>query len=212
MNYLDLITAVLGLMYIFLEVRVSIWMWVVGFVMQMLGIVLYYQKGLYADCGMEFYYLAMTIYGFWAWTRVRPTPNPSCNGVEPDSSAQPTPLPDGRGSGVGLLPTRLYLPALLVLCLLWVLIWWLLVTFTNSTVPVADSFTTAMSIVGIWALARKYVEQWLLWIAVDAVSCYLYFLKEIPFKGSLYALYFIIAIVGFFRWRRQALGKLTVEN
>ena len=113
---------------------------------------------------------------------------------------------------MGLLPTRLYLPALLVLCLLWALIWWLLVTFTNSTVPVADSFTTAMSIVGIWALARKYVEQWLLWIAVDAVSCYLYFLKEIPFKGSLYALYVIIAIVGFFRWRRQALGNLTVEN
>ena len=212
MNYLDLITAVLGLMYIFLEVRVSIWMWVVGFVMQLLGIVVYYQKGLYADCGMEFYYLAMTVYGFWAWTRKSPTPNPSCNGVEPDSSAQPTPLPDWRGSGVGLLPTRLYLPALLVLCLLWVLIWWLLVTFTNSTVPVADSFTTAMSIVGIWALARKYVEQWLLWIAVDTVSCYLYFLKEIPFKGSLYALYVIIAIVGFFRWRRQALGKLTVEN
>ena len=44
-------------------------MWVVGFFMQSLGIVLYYQKGLYADCGMEFYYLAMTVYGFIAWMR-----------------------------------------------------------------------------------------------------------------------------------------------
>ena len=60
-NWLDFTTAALGLAYIILEYRASIWMWAVGFVMQALGIVLYYQKGLYADCGMEFYYIAMTV-------------------------------------------------------------------------------------------------------------------------------------------------------
>ena len=66
-HWLDITTTVLGLLYILLEVKASIWMWLVGFLMQSLGIVLYYQKGLYADCGMEFYYLAMTIYGFVSW-------------------------------------------------------------------------------------------------------------------------------------------------
>ena len=60
-HWLDMLTTILGLAYIVLEYRASIWMWVVGFFMEALGIVLYYQKGLYADCGMEFYYLAMTI-------------------------------------------------------------------------------------------------------------------------------------------------------
>ena len=53
LNPLDIVTTVLGLAYILLEYRASVWMWVVGFIMQALGIVLYYQKGLYADCGIN---------------------------------------------------------------------------------------------------------------------------------------------------------------
>ncbi|MBR1469041.1 MAG: nicotinamide mononucleotide transporter, partial [Prevotella sp.] len=68
-HWLDLLTTILGLAYIILEYRASVWLWAVGFAMQSLGIVLYYEKGLYADCGMEFYYLAMTVYGWWNWTR-----------------------------------------------------------------------------------------------------------------------------------------------
>lgn len=184
-HWLDITTTVLGLLYILLEVRASIWMWLVGFVMQLLGIILYYQKGLYADCGMEFYYLAMTVYGFICWRFGR-------------KKATKGELP------ITHFPRRLILPWLLGLAALWGGIWWLLVTFTDSNVPIADSFTTALSVLGIWALAHKYVEQWLFWIAVDVVSCYLYFLKEIPFKGSLYGLYVVIAIVGFVRWRRVA--------
>ena len=66
-HWLDITTTVLGLAYILLEYKASVWMWAVGFMMQALGIVLYYQKGLYADCGMEFYYLAMTVYGYFRW-------------------------------------------------------------------------------------------------------------------------------------------------
>ena len=69
--------------------------------------------------------------------------------------------------------------------------------------PVADAFTTALSFVGIWALARKYLEQWLIWIVVDVVTCALYFHKGIPFKASLYGLYVAIAIFGYLKWRRD---------
>ena len=68
-HWLDITTTVLGLAYILLEYKASVWMWLIGFLMQALGIVLYYRKGLYADCGMEFYYLAMTLYGWWRWIR-----------------------------------------------------------------------------------------------------------------------------------------------
>jgi nicotinamide mononucleotide transporter len=51
-------------------------------------------------------------------------------------------------------------------------------------------------------LAHKYLEQWFIWIAVDVVTCVLYAYKELPFKSGLYALYVVIAIMGFFRWRR----------
>lgn len=185
-HWLDLLTTVLGLAYILLEYRASIWLWAVGFAMQSLGIVLYYQKGLYADCGMEFYYLAMTVYGWWNW--MRPSKNPSHGGGEGERP-------------IRLFPLRLALLwACITLCV-WGALYWFLVTCTDSRVPVADSFTTALSFVGIWALARKYLEQWLIWIVVDVVTSVLYFYKDIPFKASLYAIYVVIAIFGYRRWR-----------
>ena len=193
-HWLDITTTVLGLQYIIFELRASLWMWFCGFVMQVLGIVLYYQKGLYADCGMEFYYMAMTVYGFVCWR-----------------------FGHSRHKRNGALaithfPRRLILPWVIGMVALWGGIYWLLITLTDSTVPLADSFTTALSVLGIWALAHKYVEQWLFWIAVDVVSCYLYFLKDIPFKGSLYGLYVCIAVAGLVRWSRQAVPSTSAAG
>ena len=185
--WLDMLTTALGLAYILFEYRASIWLWAVGFAMQSLGIVLYYQKGLYADCGMEFYYLAMTVYGFWNWTR----------GTKKASTAQAKPLP------VTHFPLRLAAIWAVATLAIWAALYTFLVTCTDSRVPLADSFTTALSFVGIWALARKYLEQWLIWIVVDVVTCVLYFYKDIPFKASLYALYVVIAVLGYRKWRGQ---------
>ena len=199
-HWLDITTTILGLAYILLEYKASIWMWAVGAVMQILGIVLYYQKGVYADCGMEFYYLAMTAYGYWKWQKDPPLP--SLKGSE-----------DLRGDlerSISHIPSRIALYWGTLFLLLWALIWWLLSTFTDSTVPVADAFTTSLSLLGIWALAHKYLEQWFVWIAVDIVTCVLYFHKDIPFKASLYGLYVIIAIFGYLRWRRMMKAQQSI--
>lgn len=180
-HWLDITTTALGLAYILLEYKASVWMWVVGFFMQSLGIVLYYQKGLYADCGMEFYYLAMTVYGFIAWMRHKQKTSDLPIRHMPKNTAL-------VWVGLGLV--------------FWLVIYLILSHFTNSRVPIADSFTTAFSIVGIWALARKYLEQWFVWIIVDIVTCCLYFYKDIPFKASLYGLYVIIAVFGYFKWKK----------
>ena len=181
-HWLDITTTLLGLLYILFEYRASAWLWFVGFLMQTLGIVLYYQKGLYADCGMEFYYLSMTIYGYWKWVR---------------GAANQQALPITR------FPRKLIIPWCALILAVWGIIYWLLITFTNSNVPLIDSFTTALSIVGIWALAHKYLEQWFIWIVVDVVTCGLYFYKDIPFKGGLYALYIIIAVFGYRKWKQM---------
>lgn len=186
-HWLDIVTTVLGLAYILLEYKASAWLWLVGFVMQALGIVLYYQKGLYADCAMEFYYISMTVYGYWRWIRKVPATG---NGGKKAATL-----------AIRHFPRRLVLPWVLIIAAVWAVIYFLLVNYTNSTVPLADSFTTALSMVGIWALAHKYLEQWFIWIAVDIVTCLLYFHKDIPFKASLYGLYVVIAVFGYRKWR-----------
>ena len=188
---LDIITALLGLAYILFEFYASKWMWAVGFIMQLLGIVLYYQKGIYADCAMEFYYLGMTVYGFLCWKGFLHRSAAKAQGAMPI-----THMPQQRGLLFALLAAAL-----------WGAIYYLLDNFTDSTVPALDSFTTALSMVGIWALAHKYLEQWIVWIMVDIVTCFLYHTKGLPFKSALYALYVVIAIAGFFRWRKLMLAE-----
>ena len=190
LRLLDILGFVVGLVYLWLEYKASIWLWLASIVMPLIDLFLYYKAGLYADFGMAIYYVLAGIYGFIAWKWFKPAGNDT-------GQASERPITHFKRSQV--------LPALAVTLLLWAGIWWILVTFTNSTVPVADAFTTALSIVALWALSQKYAEQWLLWLAVDLVCTILYVRKGIPFKAAIYGLYTIIAVFGYRKWLQQIL-------
>ena len=183
---LDIITTVLGLIYILLEYRASIYLWLIGIIMPALDIMLYWQHGLYGDAGMAVYYTLAAIYGFAIWKF----------GKKHDQEEK-------REMPITHMRKKLYLPTLVFFLAAWGITYYVLVTFTNSTVPVLDGFTNALSFVGLWALARKYIEQWFFWIIVDTVCCYLYVGKGIPFKAGLYGLYVIIAIAGYWKWKKM---------
>ncbi len=185
LRLLDILGFVVGLVYLWLEYKASIWLWLASIVMPAIDLFLYYKAGLYADFGMAIYYVLAGVYGFLAWKFFKP-------------AVDGGPKPEGRP--VTHFRRKQILPALVAGLLLWWGIWWILVTFTNSTVPVADAFTTALSIVALWALAQKYAEQWLLWLAVDLVCCVLYVRKGIPFKAAIYGLYTVIAVFGYRKW------------
>ena len=184
LDWLDILTTVLGLIYILLEYRASVWLWLFGIIMQALDIYLYWSHGLYGDAGMACYYVLAAIYGFAIW-KLKKTRNTHEE------------LPIIR------MPRDKYLPVAACFFLAWGVTYYILIRWTNSTVPLQDSFTNALSFVGMWALARKYVEQWLFWIVVDAVCSVLYIQKGIPFKAGLYGLYVVIAVVGYFKWMKM---------
>ena len=183
-DWLDLFTTILGLIYIWLEYRAHIALWIVSIIMPALDIYLYYRHGLYGDAGMAVYYTAAGIYGYVAWRFG-------------DRKDNPSPL------YIRHTPTRLYLPITLCFLAAWAATYYVLITWTNSTVPVLDAFTNAMSFIGLWALSRKYIEQWMFWIVVDVVCTVLYIQKGIPFKAGLYGLYVVIAVMGWFKWKQM---------
>jgi nicotinamide mononucleotide transporter len=183
MENLEILGTIVGLVYLWLEYKASIYLWLAGVIMPAIYILVYYDTGLYADAGINVYYLFATVYGWMCWTF------------------------RGKKHGKGALPithtpVRFIRPLVLVFLATFGVIAWILITFTDSDVPFLDSFTTALSIVGMWMLARKYVEQWLIWIGVDIVSSGLYGYKELNYTAALYALYTIIAIFGFLKWKR----------
>lgn len=224
-HWLDIVTTILGLIYLVLEYRASIALWVVGIVMPAMDIYLYWSHGLYGDAGMAVYYTLAAIYGYAVWKfgakwkrmlkRKASGAAGSDKALEDDGSDKAVDVAgsdkavDAAGGSseelpITFFPRRLILRTLGFFLLAWAATYYVLVAYTNSTVPLLDAFTNALSFVGLWALARKYVEQWLFWIAVDVVCCYLYVVKGIPFKAGLYGLYVVIAVMGYRKWKGLA--------
>ncbi len=181
LNFLEIFGTIVGLVYLWLEYRASIYLWIAGIVMPAIYIFVYYKAGLYADFGINIYYLIAAIYGwvFWMWGGEKSKDLPIIH-----------------------TPGKCYLPLFLVFVVSFLGIAWILIAYTDSNVPWLDSFTTALSIVGMWMLARKYIEQWFAWILVDIICCGLYIYKDLYFTSALYGLYSIIAIFGYFKWKK----------
>lgn len=180
---LQIVGTALGLIYLWLEYRANIWLWVVGAIMPMVHGALYLHSGIYADAAMQLYYVLAGVYGLIIWRR--------------------------KPKGGGELPIRhtpiRWIPSLVATyAILHVVLYFLLTEFTDSRVPILDSMSTALCIVAMWMLSRKLVEQWLVWLVVDMISVGLYLYKDIPITGALYAIYCILAIAGYMRWRRVA--------
>lgn len=174
----------LGLLYLWLEYRADIRLWIVGLIMPLVHGALYYKSGLYADCSMQVYYVLAGLYGWLVWRNA--------------------PKKQSKAVSIGHTPLRL-IPVLAgVYAAAHAALYLLLTHFTNSTVPFWDAMTTALSIVAMWMLSRKLVEQWLVWLVVDIITVGLYLYKEIPLTAGLYALYSALAVAGYLRWRKQA--------
>jgi nicotinamide mononucleotide transporter len=180
---LQIVGTTLGLLYLWLEYKANIWLWVVGAIMPVVHGVLYFQSGIYADAAMQLYYVLAGVYGLVMWKR------------------RPKKSDDGQ---IRHTPKRWIVPLVAVYAVLHVAFYFFLAECTDSRVPLFDSMSTALSIVAMWMLSRKLVEQWLVWLVVDAISVGLYLYKGIPITGCLYLVYCMLAVMGYVRWMREA--------
>lgn len=185
---------VVGFLYLWLEYKASIYLWVASVVMPAIYLYIFYSSGLYADFAINIYYLLIAIYGWFAWRY----------GFKIfRRKGETNRLQELK---ISRMPKRHWCFIIAVYAILQLFITWILVTFTNSTVPWLDSFTTSVSIIAMWMLARKYLEQWLVWIVVDVVSVALYLYKDLDYTAVLYAVYAVIAIFGYVKWKKMMLS------
>ena len=186
----EIIAAVIGLIYLFLEYKANVWLWPVGILMSLLYVIIFYHGKFYADAAIYLYYIGANAYGLWKWTQTR-------RGDLAADVAQSKELP------ITHAPKRQILSLILASFALWGVLYWVLKTYTDSPVPLGDAFTTALSIVAMWMLAQKYLEQWLLWVVVNVVSTILYFWKGLYPTGTLFIVYVVVAVMGYFRWKKE---------
>lgn len=195
MDYLELLGAIIGLIYLWLEYKASISVWIVGIIMPAIYIFVYFKAGLYADFGMNIYYLLAAAYGYIGWKYGF--------GKKKLKEDEQEELP------ITHTPIKQYLPLTLIFLVLWWGIYFILISVTDSNVPIIDSFINALSIIAMWMLAKKYVEQWIVWILIDALSSALYIYKDLKFTSILYAVYAIVAIFGYRKWQKMVIQDKT---
>ncbi len=184
-NYIEILGAVLGLVYIFLSIRQNIFTWPVGLITSALYVYVFLVSKFYADMALQGYYVIVSIYGWYHWSKGK-----SNLGKKEQLLVSPT-------------PAKFWIPLAIVTIFLFIIIAFVLKNYTDSPIPLGDSLTTALSLVATWMLARKYLEHWIIWVFVDFLSAILYAFKNLWPTVILFIVYTIMAIIGYIRWRKD---------
>ena len=204
-NYVEVFGAVAGIIYVFLEIRQTIWLWPVGLITSAVYILVFFESKFYADMSLQGYYLVISVLGWYWWSK----------GVGRVAQGEGQ-KKKGRGDEETLQVTRIDLKKSVVLAIVFVVLYAVmrivLTRFTDSPVPEWDSFITSLSIVATWMLARKIYEHWFLWIIVNFVSAVLFLVKGLYPTVILYAFYGIMSFVGLSAWKKSIRNNLSISK
>ncbi len=182
-NWVELFASILAFIGIFLQIKQNAWYWFTSIIVVSLYIYVFFTSGFYADMAFQFYYLIVSVYGWYFWI----------TGKNKNKKVKVK---------TRVLAKRQWVYSIIVFILLYVLIYMILTHFTNSQIAVGDAFTTSLSFVATWLLARKILENWLFWIIVDVVSTGLYIYKKLYPTAILFTALSILAVVGFMQWKK----------
>jgi len=183
---LEILGFLTGAICVYLNTKQNVLGWFFGIINAVLYAAVFWQVRLYADMGLQGYYFFTSIYGWWMWMY---------GGKSHD------------GVRVSNTPVKLY--AVFAIIFIVVTLCWgfLLGRFTDASLTYADSALTIASLIAQWMMARKYLENWIIWIVADACYTAMYFYKDLHLTAILYFVFLILAVMGYVQWKRDIVGK-----
>jgi nicotinamide mononucleotide transporter len=173
-----------SVLYLVLAIRENLWCWPAAFLSSVLGIVVMFDVRLYSEAGLNIFYAAMAVYGWYQWRyggRRRGTPE----------------LP------ISVWPLETHALVIGGSVALAAVVGWFMSRNTAAAFPYLDAFVTVSSVVTTYMVARKILENWPYWLVIDSLSMYLYWQREIYLYVGLFALYLVLVVVGWIRWHRD---------
>jgi nicotinamide mononucleotide transporter len=187
-TWLEVFAVITGLLCVYLAAVNNIWNWPFAIVSVALYIVITAKAQLYADMGLQFYFLAMNIYGWYYWSHKPETQDKT-----------PVRKIAGRQIVISALAILITTPVLGYALVYFAPI----LHYQPASFPYLDSFCTACSVVAQVLLARKVLENWLIWIFVDVLYVGIYFLKDLHLTALMYAIYVVIVTIGYLDWKKE---------
>ncbi|GHT58841.1 membrane protein [Bacteroidia bacterium] len=179
LHWQEIVGAAFGFLYLYFEYKADIKMWAVGFVCSLFYVYVFFNSQVYAYAGISVYYLFADAYGWFSWRKRK-----------------------DEVFVITRVPGRLIAPLAGVTLVIAAILYFVLRYF-DSPVALGDSVMTALSIVAIWMLTQKYLEQWLLLIVANIISVALFFEQGLYPSVVLYAAFAVGSVLGYFKWRRE---------
>lgn len=180
-NWIEIVGATLGLIYLYYEYRASSRMWPLGISMSLFYTYVYIDAKFYSFAIINIYFIVLGVYGWIKWLQNK-----------------------NNKKGNILLrhcPIKLFVPILISIVLIFSLLVFILTYLTDSPVTYGDSFITTFSIVAMWMLTQRYVEQWILLTILNVVSVFIYMQQQLYPTTILYTIYSIASYFGYLRWK-----------
>ena len=178
---LEIAGVITGLLCVYLAAINKIWNWPIAIVSVTIYIFIFFDTHLYADMGLQVYFLVTNIYGWYYWSR--------------------------RSASEKKIPVMLIKKKEVVFSIIAIMIFTFILgsilKYTTASYPYIDSFCTACSLVAQVFLARKVLENWLIWIFVDVIYVGIYLFKGLHLTAIMYAIYIAIALLGYIDWKKD---------
>jgi len=184
-NWLELTAVLASFVYLYCSIKQYISLWIWGTLSSCLYVYVFYQTHFYAGAFLQIYYIAISIYGYLYWY------------LKKDDKE------DNQQLNIKHAGAKISILLIGIISILTLIVGYILKHYTDSYVPFSDAFTFAGGLVATWMLARKYLEHWLFWLVIDCFSVALYSLQHLYLTAILYAVYFIMAIVGYVEWKKS---------
>jgi nicotinamide mononucleotide transporter len=189
-SLLEVIGVITGLLCVYLAAKNIIWNWPFAIVSVAIYIFIFFNSRLYADMGLQFYFLVTNVYGWYFWSK-----KPATEDKTP----------------VILVKKKEIIFSILAIIVFTFLLGSVL-KYTPASYPFIDSFCTACSLVAQVFLARKVLENWLIWIFVDIIYVGIYIYKDLHLTAIMYAIYVGIALMGYIDWKRDYRKQCAPPN
>jgi nicotinamide mononucleotide transporter len=180
-SLLEVIGVITGLLCVYLAAKNIIWNWPFAIISVIIYIFIFFEAHLFADMGLQVYFLVMNIYGWYYWSK-KPANEPK------------TPV-------MRIKKNEVILSVIAVVVFTFIL--GSVLKYTTASFPYLDSFCTACSLVAQILLARKVLENWLIWIFVDVIYVGVYIFKDLHLTAVMYAIYVGIALLGYIDWKKD---------
>lgn len=182
LEILEIVAVAFNIGYVILATRANAWCWPLGIIGSLLSIWLFVEIKLYAESVLFVYYVIVGFYGWYQWKKKRT----SSDDLQ-----------------IRVWEVKYHLLLFLGGYLATWLLFLILHKFTDAAMPLLDSFTTVFSFIATWLTAKRYIENWIYWVAVNLLTIYLYFSRGVEVYAFLSLINTLMAVYGMYNWNKD---------